>query len=76
MKHLNLIKLIIGILLVAFGLFLGYRLLMETSGQSIITLSIAFTGTGNATATYTPLYAAICIYSGAYLISKIQQNTE
>ncbi|MGF7075321.1 hypothetical protein [Mucilaginibacter sp. 3215] len=69
MKYLNITKLTIGIILIIVGLIFGYKILnLNTrNGNGIIM-------TGESNASYTPLYAGICIFAGAYLIASIKKE--
>jgi len=71
MKNLNLIKLIVGIILILFGMYFGV-LIINNDLKAFGLIAILLNGPErSSTATYTPFYGGICIVAGTYLIGKI-----
>jgi len=73
MKYLEPIKLVFSIILIVFGLYIGI-LSIKNMGGHYVNNPYAVIAAAPATATYFPFYAGLCIFSGAYLLSKINRN--
>lgn len=79
MKYLNSAKIFISVLLITVGLSFGYRMFKDTIDFPIINnTAISIPNNVNiqteSTATYTPIYAGICIIAGVYLLSKVERE--
>ncbi|MFB9844560.1 hypothetical protein [Mucilaginibacter ginsenosidivorans] len=73
MKHLEKTKFLLSIILIFWGLFLGIKMLSFNVGNVFFNTAFAIGyQTLPVVATYTPIYAGICIISGIYLITKVK----